>query len=160
MHDEPRLTAGEILSMFSAELVHFDEFSPSGKECRDTCHTSVQTEPRAVREAGVQRRHWCDAEVQASPEVVASVEPRAYDWPSLATFMRQAYPRMTQELERASRSSAFRGYRLLADTSEGSASRLYRDTAFPRELHCTDASWNSTGSIVAFSYPLALRNCP
>ncbi|KAH7979480.1 hypothetical protein HPB49_009548 [Dermacentor silvarum] len=73
-------------------------------------------------------------QVQASPQGVPAVEPRAYDWPSLATFMRQAYPKMIQELEKSSRSSAFRGYRLLADTCEGSASRLYCDMTLPREL--------------------------
>ncbi|KAL3184907.1 hypothetical protein MRX96_030798 [Rhipicephalus microplus] len=76
-----------------------------------------------------------DTEVQASPQGVPAVEARAYDWPSLATFMRQAYPKMIQELESSSRSSrAFRGYRLLADTCEGSESRLYRDIALPREV--------------------------
>ncbi|XP_037569287.2 cytoplasmic dynein 2 intermediate chain 2-like [Dermacentor silvarum] len=120
---------------------------------RETQHSCVQTEPRTTREAGVQGRHCCDAEVQASPQGVPAVEPRAYDWPSLATFMRQAYPKMIQELEKSSRSSAFRGYRLLADTCEGSASRLYCDMTLPRELHCTGSSWNATGSVIALSYP-------
>ncbi|KAH6944235.1 hypothetical protein HPB50_002365 [Hyalomma asiaticum] len=42
---------------------------------------------------------------------------------------------MMQELEKSSRSSrAFRGYKLLADTCEGSESRLYRDITLPRKL--------------------------
>ncbi|XP_077543459.1 cytoplasmic dynein 2 intermediate chain 2-like [Haemaphysalis longicornis] len=143
--------------MFSTELVQYDEFPPSGKELRNMSHSCVQTEPQATTEIGTQGRECCHVEVQASPKAVAALEPRAYDWPSLAAFMRRAYPTMKEELEKSSRSSAFRGHRLLADTCEGTPSRLYRDTRFPQEFHCTDASWNSTGSILALSYPFAFR---
>ncbi|KAL1439969.1 hypothetical protein MTO96_009794 [Rhipicephalus appendiculatus] len=127
----PGCTLCVSYTALTTQLLHAVRRQPAS----EVQHSCSQTEPRTTREAGIQGRRCCDAEVQASPQGVPAVEARAYDWPSLATFMRQAYPKMVQELENSSRSSrAFRGYRLLADTCEGSESRLYRDITFPREV--------------------------
>ncbi|XP_023209718.1 WD repeat-containing protein 34-like [Centruroides sculpturatus] len=129
------------------------DFPSSWKTERTISENGIQTNPISSVESMTQTKEMNSVMVQTDPCTIKRLKEVDIDYDSLSGFLQRVAPVVCKYLEKNSHTNAFDNYRLLRDEEQSSTRIIYTLTyKIPSEFQCLDASWNSTGTVLAVAY--------